>query len=693
MTRFSGIVWLLTALFATHCAGAQDRSGEQPNVVVIISDDQAYHDFGFMNHPVIQTPHIDRLASESLLFTRGYVTTALCCPSLATMLTGAYPHQHGFTGNDPAKGWGHRQEWIDHFRRLPQLPALLQQNGYLSLHTGKYWQGHPERVSGFTDSMGETLRHGSQASLGVGRDTMQPIYDFMAKARDASKPFMVWYAPFLPHTPHTPPERLLNKYRDKAPRIEMAKYFAMVDWFDETCGELLQHIDEKGLRDNTVVLFICDNGWPQGAGGYRGHKLTPWEQGVRTPIMIRWPGKVAPKRDEIRLASNIDIPTTILAAAGLPIPESMPGINLLDEATVKKRDCVFIEDFAHDMIAPDEPEKTLEARGVICGDWKLMITYAERDNNIRKVDRVFLFDLKNDPKEQRDLAGQRPEIQATLMAKLNEWWKPDLPEHDAVSLRQPLTGSFTFKTAGDAKLRMKLYRPPGWKIGGKKLPAVVFFFGGGWHGGDISQFNAIGPYLARRGMIVVTPEYRTIGKHGVKPNQCLEDAKSAMRYVHQNAERLGIDKNRIAAGGRSAGGHLAAAAAFARGFDADGDDLSIPCKPAALVLFNPVIDNGPGGFAHHLVKDYWEGFSPLHNISANPPPTLFLTGDRDQYTPFVTAQKYKFEMEKHSGSCDLVIFKDGVHGSPFAKEHYQRTLQEMDGFFVSLGYLTARNQK
>jgi uncharacterized sulfatase len=653
--------------------------------VVIISDDQAFHDFGFMGHPVIQTPHLDRLAEQSLVFTRGYVTTALCSPSLASMLTGLYPHQHGFTGNDPAKGWGQRQEWVDHFGALPQLPRLLSEAGYLTLHTGKYWQGHPQKVSGFTDSMGETLRHGSKASLGVGRDTMQPIYDFIAKAQNESKPFMVWYAPFLPHTPHTPPERLLDKYRDKTPHLHVAKYFAMVDWFDETCGELLRHIDDQGLRDNTVLLFICDNGWPQGEGGYRGHKLTPWEQGVRTPIMIRWPGKVTPRRDEVHLASNIDVPSTILAAAGLPVPDSMEGANLLDEAAVTERDCVFIEDFEHDMAAPDEPEKTIEARGVICGEWKLVVTYGDnKETSLKGVDQVFLFNLKNDPKEKHNLADRRTGIRARLMAKLDDWWTPEVSPR--VAPTTPVTKTLTFKEVGQAKLEMKLWYPPGWQTGGKKLPAIVFFFGGGWHGGDISQFNAIAPHLARRGMIVVTPEYRT-GKMGAQPNQCLEDAKSAMRYVYANASALGIDEKMIAAGGRSAGGHLAAATAFSQGFNAADDDLDVSCKPAALVLFNPVIDNGPGGFRHGSVKAYWEDFSPLHNISTDPPPTVFLTGDKDQYTPIETAQKYKTEMEKQGGRCDLVIFKKGVHGSPFHPNNHGRTMEEMDRFLVSLGYL------
>ena len=371
---------LLLALLIAPLAIAAEEKSEQPNFVVIISDDHGYHDFGFMGHPVVKTPHLDKLAKESLVYSRGYVTTAVCNPSLATMLTGLYPHQHGYTGNDPSREHGvHRTKFIEHFAKQPQMPAILAEQGYLSLHTGKYWQGDP-KVSGFTDSMGATLRHGSEASLGVGRDTMQPIYDFIGKAQKEEKPFMVWYAPFLPHTPHIPPQRLFDKYRDIAPNESVAKYYAMVEWLDETCGDLLKHLDNKGLRENTVVLFISDSGWPHGEEGHRGHKLTPWEQGVRTPVMVRWPGKVQPYRDDYNLASNLDIPVTILAAAGAAVPEAMEGIDLLDSEAVRNRDVVFIEDFAHDMIAPDNPVATLEARGVVGRQWKLVTTYHEHRN-------------------------------------------------------------------------------------------------------------------------------------------------------------------------------------------------------------------------------------------------------------------------------------------------------------------------
>lgn len=414
MKNIARLLSAIFALFSSAIVLAQEQA-DKPNIVLIISDDQGYGDYGFMDHPVIKTPNIDRLADQSLLYTRGYVTTALCCPSLATMLTGMYPHQHGYTGNDPIRG-GNRADWVEHFRKRPQLPALLGEAGYLSMHTGKYWQGDPA-VSGFTDSMGETGRHGGKA-LSIGRKTMQPVYDFIAKSQDQKKPFFLWYAPFLPHTPHTPPERLLAKYRDKTKDMKQAKYFAMCEWLDETCGELLKCLDDKGLSKNTVVVYISDNGWSQGIEGFRGSKQTLWEQGVRQPIMIRWPGKVIPRINEVQLVSNIDIAPTILAAAGLEAPESMEGINMLDEKAVATRKAIFLEDGAHNMAAPDAPEKTLDGRGVVAGDWKLVITYLGKEE-------AFLFNLKDDPKEKNNLAKENPEKVNELKKLMDEWWNPD----------------------------------------------------------------------------------------------------------------------------------------------------------------------------------------------------------------------------------------------------------------------------
>ena len=171
----------------------------------------------------------------------------------------------------------------------------------------------------------------------IGREGLQPIFAFIDDAGD--KPFFVWYAPFLPHTPHNPPKRLLDKHTKKTESIFIARYWAMCEWFDETCGQLLDHLDEKNLSDDTLVLYVTDNGWIQRADNGRyapRSKRSPYNGGIRTPIMIRWSGKVQPgERSE--LANSIDLVPTILKACGLDPTPAMQRIDLLNDTALAKR--------------------------------------------------------------------------------------------------------------------------------------------------------------------------------------------------------------------------------------------------------------------------------------------------------------------------------------------------------------------
>jgi uncharacterized sulfatase len=257
--RFS-ISCLAAIVAIVHAA---PTSAAPPNVVMMISDDQSWTDFGFMGHDTIKTPNLDRLASQSAVFPRGYVPSSLCRPSLATLMTGLYPHQHKISGNDPPAGTD-RAEMLRHIRRLPTLPRLLAKQGYVSHQSGKWWEGS-HQLGGFTAGMthGDPKRGGRHGDEGltIGRQGLQPIFDFVDSAGE--KPFFLWYAPFMPHTPHTPPKRLLDKYTAPEKSIHIARYQAMCEWFDETCGQLLDYLDKKNLADNTLVVFVTDNGWIQ----------------------------------------------------------------------------------------------------------------------------------------------------------------------------------------------------------------------------------------------------------------------------------------------------------------------------------------------------------------------------------------------------------------------------------------------
>ena len=226
-------------------------------------------------------------------------------------------------------------------------------------------------------------------------------------------------------------------------------------------------------------------------------------------------------------------------------------------------------------------------------------------------------------------------------------------------------------------------------------PAIVFFFGGGWNGGTPTQFYPQCAHLSSRGMVAISAEYRTHSQHGTSPYECVADAKSAIRWVRTHAAELGVDPGRIAAGGGSAGGHLAAAAALLESFDDPHGDASVSCRPDALVLFNPVLDNGPEGYGQDRVADRWHEFSPMHNLRPGAPPTIIFLGSEDKLIPVASMATYKRRMTDSGARCDVWIYDGQAHGffnyRDGANPCYAATLREADRFLVSLGYLAGES--
>lgn len=411
----------LVAAVSAFSGGMLFAAKRPPNVVLIISDDQAWNDYSFMGHEQIETPRLDQLAKESAVFTRGYVPDSLCRPSLMTMITGLYPHQHRIAGNDPMKGVD-RSKMLVNIERLPTIPKLLAEKGYLSLQTGKWWEGN-HKQGGFTHGMthGDTSKGGRHGDLGlkISREGMQPIVDFIEEAGD--KPFFIWHAPFLPHTPHNPPAELFKKYQAKVDSPHVARYYAMCEWFDQTCGELLDYIDKSKHADNTIVLYVTDNGWIQqkNARGYAPRsKRSQYDGGIRTPIMVRWPGKVKPMRDDETLAHSIDLAPTILKACGVEPPEAMSGVNLISAAQGEEpaRNAVFGAIYAHDQANIDKPSDSLLYRWCVTADHKLIVPAGEG--------KAELFEIRKDPFETNDISGENEKLVAELKEKINAWWTP-----------------------------------------------------------------------------------------------------------------------------------------------------------------------------------------------------------------------------------------------------------------------------
>ncbi len=244
-----------------------------------------------------------------------------------------------------------------------------------------------------------------------------------------------------------------------------------------------------------------------------------------------------------------------------------------------------------------------------------------------------------------------------------------------------------YKKPEGKPLSLHVFLPPDWKATDKH-PAAVFFFGGGWVGGSPSQFYPQASHFAQRGMVAISADYRTKGSHHTSPKECVEDGKSAVRWVRAHAAELGIDPERIAVGGGSAGGHVAAASTFCPGFDAAGEDLTVSTRANALILFNGVVDNGPdGGWNQKEVMDYWKKISPAHNIHKPVPPTVFFLGKKDVLIPVSTAERFKKNIEKAGGRCDLHLYDDCAHGFFNKEPQLTETINEADAFLVSLGWL------
>lgn len=245
-----------------------------------------------------------------------------------------------------------------------------------------------------------------------------------------------------------------------------------------------------------------------------------------------------------------------------------------------------------------------------------------------------------------------------------------------------------YKEINSTKLYVDVYFPE--KINPtKKYPAMVFFFGGGWIEGDRSQFINQAKYFSKRGIVCFLMDYRIQNKHNTTPFDALKDAKSAIRFVRKNKSKFQVDPNKIIASGASVGGQLAAATALINDYNEATDDLSIDCKPNALVLFNPVVDNGPDKYGYKRIKEEYTKFSPIYNIKKGAPPTLILLGTKDEIVPVETAERYKSYMDSVGSRCEIKFYEEQTHGFFNYKnfEYYKKTLLEADNFLQSLGYL------
>ncbi|MDE2731041.1 MAG: sulfatase-like hydrolase/transferase [Bacteroidota bacterium] len=361
-------VRLLSVMLAGLCWTVQTAAQPvlPPNIVLIIGDDHGYPYFGFTGSAHVHTPHLDRLASAGALFTLGHTTDNHCRPALQSLVTGLYPVQFAALADSirrrdaalspeyAALAAPERERWdymhqAQVMREFTTLPGLLSEAGYMSFQAGKWWE-QSFANGGFTEGMSQgwaeevwgqpgffrELMGGD--GIALARETMQPVYDFID--RHIETPFFLWYGPSLPHTPLSPPEEYARLYADTGLSESAKQYYGNCTWFDAGVGELLAHLDSRGLADRTLVIYVNDNGWEQppfaeyagdhilySNGGPHG-KLSIHDQAFRTPIVLYWPQEIAPQTFPDVLVSSTDLVPTILDFAGLAVPEYMPGKSL-----------------------------------------------------------------------------------------------------------------------------------------------------------------------------------------------------------------------------------------------------------------------------------------------------------------------------------------------------------------------------
>lgn len=435
--RFHALV-ALSLWLAAGCTGRADEGG-RPSILFITSDDHRWDALGAAGNPAVHTPMLDRLASQGVFFRQATIHVSQCLPSRTTLLTGLPAHQHGAYGHE------HQSSTVlrpDAFRDLPTVPRVLQEAGYDTVLVGKWhlfadpWQSGfsmvktwiPGGGAGYQDPV--LARGTSRAEVKLQGNTQEILandaIEFLRGPQAKERPFFLWLAFTAPHHPLEPnPPHIQKLYEGKQtadllppgfpkgiPTNDFRHYYEAVSSLDEQVGRVMSALEAAGLAESTVVVFLGDNGHMMGqrgigATGVAG-KVLPYEGSVRVPLIIRSPGLKDRTGASDLPGSSLDVPPTLLALAGLPVPASWPGRDLLS-AKVEEAFSEWADDAS-------ERWGRMAYRSVRTARHKLIVWKDPQK-------KPELYDLAADPGEEKNLIDA-PEAQAVrkdLEARLRAW--------------------------------------------------------------------------------------------------------------------------------------------------------------------------------------------------------------------------------------------------------------------------------
>lgn len=446
--------FLILVLFLSACNNsAKEKStvDELPNIILLIGDDQGYPYFGFMGADYVETPNMDALANSGTVFTNGYVPENHCRPSLQSLMTGTLPIDYNREVEEKLvvelsnKRFDSEESEIEFKRQFrfhamqyfETLPKHLSKKKYNSFQGGKWWEFNFKN-GGFSHGMtngwtAEERKNGGKwfkrfmggDGLQLARATMQPAYDFIDAHSD--QPFFMWYAPELPHYPFDAPDKYYNIYKDKNMTESAKRYYANCTWFDDGVGELVRYLKKKNEFDNTLFIYVNDNGWEQNPdqefrhdslrwhnGGDKG-KLSMYDQSFRTPIIFSWKGKIKSGIINENLIHSSDIPATILDYLQIPIPKNYYGKSykkIIEDTSKDSRKIIFgnINKLRseEDMMGKDTEGYWLRS-GVWFFNWDM--TTGKKQ----------LFQVKKDPQNNENVVDFFPKEVEDFSKKILDW--------------------------------------------------------------------------------------------------------------------------------------------------------------------------------------------------------------------------------------------------------------------------------